>query len=84
MVVMATIPITDTGTHIHVTGMATGNIPVTVTATATIIQVTGMGTDTIRAGGIATRGGLGDATGISCTLCDQSEKGPLPKATPIL
>ena len=82
MVVMATIPITDTATHIHVTGMATGNIP--VTATATIIQVTGMGTDTIRAGGIATRGGLGDATGISCTLCDQSEKGLLPKATPIL
>jgi hypothetical protein len=65
MVLTGIIPITDTDTHIHVTGMATGIIPVTVTGTATTIQVTDMGTDTIRAGGIATRGGLGDATGIS-------------------
>ena len=46
-----------------------GYYPITDTGTATPIHVTdmGTGTDTIRAGGIATRGGLGDATGISCS-----------------
>jgi hypothetical protein len=67
MVATGTIPITDTATPIHVTdtATATGITQVTVTDTAATIQVTDMGTDTIRVGGIATHGGLGDATGIS-------------------
>jgi len=54
MVATGTILVTDTGTG-----------TILVTDTATHIQITDMGTDTTRAGGIATGGGLGDATDIS-------------------
>src|SRR5215831_10223977 len=65
MVATGTILVTDTGTatRIRVTDTAMGTI--LVTDTATHIQITDMGTDTTRAGGIATGGGLGDATDIS-------------------
>ena len=63
MVATGTILVTDTGTGtILVTGTATR---IRITDTATHIQITDMGTDTTRAGGIATGGGLGDATDIS-------------------
>src|SRR6516225_4469186 len=64
MVATGTILVTDTGTGtILVTDTGTGTI--LVTGTATRIQITDMGTGTTRAGGIATGGGLGDATDIS-------------------